>query len=448
LFWIEQANVMKIDFSQVTKGLAKLAFVKNYSAYLWPAALTAVALLLLVPAGVLSSSLRSTIQKESVSKGKAVDSLASQRISAQQWEIERQYQEALAADANAMDKLARQSSQRELLSYSLFPQPKDTSVQIFEEFGRRYRSGIENIIKDAGARQCPTQAEIDRALRQSGTQGAQTGAIGTAGNISFSLGSMGKVEQMIIDELCRSVARNASFYAAASDMAGYGYWGKGDGSGTEGSVYSYQSIQQSVEACWYWQLGYWIIEDVFASIRSANSGCASVMDCPVKRLVGVSFSPAAAGSFRSIGPGTVAASGPPQYVTLTQKGLTASYTGRVCNEQWDVVDFRVTVVLSARSVLPFIDELCSAKEHTFRGWDGTEPPQTCKHNQITVLATSIEPVVSGSTVPGRSAGTEDLYRYGNDAVVKMDLTCEYIFERAGYDQIKPESIKNELLNAQ
>ena len=37
-----------------------------------------------------------------------------------------------------------------------------------------------------------------------------------------------------------------------------------------------------------------------------------------------------------------------------------------------------------------------------------------------------------------------LYRYGKGAVVRLDLVCEYQFNRRGYDAIKPKVIKERL----
>ena len=37
-----------------------------------------------------------------------------------------------------------------------------------------------------------------------------------------------------------------------------------------------------------------------------------------------------------------------------------------------------------------------------------------------------------------------MYRYGQDAVVELDLICEYLFEKAGYEAIVPEAIKKVL----
>jgi len=129
----------------------------------------------------------------------------------------------------------------------------------------------------------------------------------------------------------------------------------------------------------------------------------------------------------------------PSYILAVEEGLTKSCTARFCNDDIDVIHFNVTVLVSADAVLPFMQELCSAKEHKFRGWDGEiEPPETFKHNHITILESNIQPI-------DQESAEHAYYRYGEDAVVELDLICEYIFNKAGYDKIKPEAIKEELL---
>lgn len=99
--------------------------------------------------------------------------------------------------------------------------------------------------------------------------------------------------------------------------------------------------------------------------------------------------------------------------------------------------FEVRVIVSADQVMRFIQELCSAKTHKFRGWYGDGPEQTFKHNQITVLEHTIAPI-----------DLEDFdhrsYRYGPDAVVELDLVCEYLFVNAGYNEVKPKEALNDL----
>jgi hypothetical protein len=326
------------------------------------------------------------------------------------------------------------------LSYKLFPETTDTSVLIFEEFGQFYQEAVENLINKYGARECPSETEINKALEQTRSTGRSGRDLSSRRSRSFSSRNLDKVEQMIVDELCRAAAAGASFYAGPLDIAGYRYWSKEvvtEGE-MEEDVYAYQSIQQSVEACWYWQLGYWIVEDVFKTIAAMNSGPGDVMDFPVKRLMEVSFG---SGEGTRLG-STGSTSARPRYVTSNDKGLTASYTARISDERWDIVHFKVIVLMKSRSVLPFMNELCSAKEHAFKRWSGAEPVQTFRHNKITVLETNINPVIVNTVTTRTGASDHELYRYGDDAVVEVELVCEYIFERVGYDEIKPEFIKN------
>jgi hypothetical protein len=124
----------------------------------------------------------------------------------------------------------------------------------------------------------------------------------------------------------------------------------------------------------------------------------------------------------------------PAYVLALGEGLAEPCTGRFTDDDIDVVHFNVVVVVSAKAVLPFMQELCSAKEHKFSGYFGEQEEQVSKHNQITVLESDIGPV-------NREDTSHLLYRYGEDAVVELDLVCEYVFDKNGYDEIKPESIK-------
>ena len=80
-------------------------------------------------------------------------------------------------------------------------------------------------------------------------------------------------------------------------------------------------------------------------------------------------------------------------------------------------------------------ELCSEKEHTFRvGYAETGAEKTCKHNQITILQSEVEPIERDDSV-------HENYRYGDGAIVRLNLICEYVLYRSGYDMIKPETIK-------
>lgn len=394
-----------------------LSVFKDYSSLLTPVVLVLVGVLVFVPTQLMSSKLKKQIAEESISKiGKKIKSLSRDTVARDQWLVEQEYQFAFASDANQVTLLARQSSQRPLLSYKIFPEPKDTSMLIFEEFGNRFRDAIDKQIIRLNARDCPTIAEIERDSQNSGRSVARNRGMGRS---PVWRGSSSGVDIIIKDVLCQAKAESASVYANAIDLSGYEFW----------KEYEYTGMDKAVKDCWYWQLAYWIIEDVIETIDTMNSWSNTVFASPVKRLMSVGFTKDE-DSYRD----RTTISGEPGYVLSAENGFTGSCTDRWSNDNIDVVHFNISVVVSAKAVLPFMQQLCSAKRHKFKGWSGEEQEQIFKRNQITILRSQIKPVDMEDEV-------HDLYRYGEDAVIKLDLICEYIFNKNGYEEIKPESIK-------
>ena len=127
----------------------------------------------------------------------------------------------------------------------------------------------------------------------------------------------------------------------------------------------------------------------------------------------------------------------PNYVSELLPGafMQRPWTGRLGDADYDVVHFAVSVIIDNRYVLAFMRELCSEKEHTFREdfkADGNQVQS--RHNQITILQNSIAVVDKDNPI-------HELYRYGNGAIMQLDMVCEYLLNRKGYDSIKPEPIK-------
>jgi hypothetical protein len=393
-----------MDISKFKDLIQRLSFLGNYSSLILPVIIILVAVLLFIPTQLMSSKLKNRVENESISIGKRVQSLSESTVSRNQWEVEQEYQQAYERDANQTALLAKQSSQRQLLSYKIFPKPKDTSTLIFKEFGQRFRGGIDKLIAHANALDCPTDAELQRGLQGS--------------SLPSSRERLSEVDATITDVLCREKARSALVYANPTDLSGYEFW----------EEYEYTGMDTAVEDCWYWQLAYWTIEDIFDTIDALNSGSNNVFTSPVKRLLDVSF----AASNKEIGGKAVAVR--PSYVLSIKEVFTDPHTGRFCNDDIDVVHFNVVVVVSTKTALPFMQQLCSAKQHKFRGFSGEEQEQVFKHNQITVLESNIKSI-------DRKDTAHNLYRYGEDAVVELNLVCEYIFNKNGYDEIKPESVK-------
>jgi hypothetical protein len=254
------------------------------------------------------------------------------------------------------------------------------------------------------------------------------------------------INRMIIDEMCKDRAKTISVYINPSNIAGYDYW----------ADYKYDIKQEdAIEDCFYHQLAYWIIEDIFQTIKNMNTGHDNVLTSPAKRFMGISFTMGlkarrgGGGVFRAIrGRGGTTKdknktedADRPHYVRNESDGLSKSCTGRYCNEDnegIDVTHFNFSVIISTKSILPFMNELCSVKEHQFRGYpDPNQPAQTFKHNQITILESKMGSI-------NLSDMTHRYYRYGDDPVVSLDLICEYIFDVGGYEILVPQPVLDTL----
>jgi hypothetical protein len=389
---------------------------KKHLAIILPAGITLVAIGLFVPTLMAGRGVKAQME-ESIAMGGQIDSLASSAPSANEYKAAKEYEQAHAGDACSVTSLAQQTSQRDLLVYGIFPEPNatETSSLIFTNFGKAYRKAIEDMVAGLRARDCPTETEIAEATRS----GAGGDAGQYAGNLTFEGGSR---NEAIVERVCMDRADSTPVYASPDIFCGYGFW----------ENYNYIGRNEAIDDCWKSQLAYWIQKDVVDTIAAIDKDFNSVAKSPVKRLVGISFTTpfkADAMSKREIS-GVVDF---PRYILAKTEGLTFAWTDRIGNDDMDVVHFALSVVVNNKAVQPFMKELCSQKTHVFKGWLGQGPPQNFVHNQITVLKSEVEPLT-------RPAGmTADRYRYGDDAVVQLNLVCEYVFDKAGYAAVKPSS---------
>lgn len=392
-----------MDIPNLKDITRKLGILKDYSSLVAPIAIVLAAVLLLILGQMLSGNLRKQITRKSISDGAGrIRSLIKHPVSGKQWEIERDYQQAYKADAEQIADLSKQSSQRQLLSYNIFPEPEDKSQMIFEDFGEHYRGKIENLLKSIDAVDRPTDIEL----------GNRSGGV-ARGARRASRDKTSDIRNMVTDALCCSKAESGSVYANASDISGYEYW----------NSYEYTGMETAVTDCWYWQLAYWIIEDVIDTIDAVNFGFGRVYTSPVKRLMSINFT------------GAGSTDGKPHYVTSASDSLTQSLTKRYSDSDINVVHFNVVALVSTKAVLPFMDKLCSSKKHKFSGFSGDSEQRSSRHNQITVLRSSVESI-------DLKDKDHEFYRYGaEDEIVKLNLICEYIFNKSGYDEIKPTPVK-------
>ena len=400
-------------------------FLRKYSAFLIPAAVVIVAVVFFVPTILIGRSVKRDM-KESISSGEQIKSLIRKTPSKDQYKAEKLYQDQHAKEAEEVEKSAEYGLRRELISYDIFPEPRDTSQQIFIEFGKKFREAIDGpngLVKKMNALDAPSEIDIIKETeRKGGTLEKQRKR--SSSQRKRKKGTGGAMR----DAVCRRRAEEISVYANPKLFKWYDFW----------ENYEFMGSETALQDCWYTQISYWVYEDVVETIRMMNTGSECVFTSPVKRLVGISFTGPVPELTERDRPLTSASFGDvPGYVLALEDEPVGvqTWTGRKCDSKIDVTHFYLSVIIDSKTLMPFMRELCSEKEHNYReGYLKEGVVSTYKHNQITILENQISSVV-------KTSDAHSDYKYGNDSVVRLDLACEYIFNRGGYDQIKPEPIK-------
>ncbi len=443
-----------IDLQTLLKllGLVKkinFGFLKNNLALLVPIGIALVAILLFVPTTLLSGKLRKTIDEQSVKASQEIDRLTKEVDQAAQAEALEPYIKAYKQDADDMNDLIARSTMRELLDYKVFVDTKNqTSQLVFDPFRQKFLAGIEKMLQDLKAGAPPTDVEINAALETASSRsmssrnrmGMGTG-MGRMGNTQgqfnrgWSFRRMTETDRKIVEKVCEDRAKGIKVYVNPIDLGGYVYW----------SDWKFEEWDKATKDTWYWQMAYWMLEDVGTTVQTMNKDAASVLDAPVKRIMSVLFTQSRGGRSiigrgrRMIVPKDKQT---PNYVTSIRNAMTGSpLTGRFSSSAtdavMDVMHFEVTVVVKASEQMHFMQELCSAKTHKFRGWYGDQPEQTYKHNQISILESTISPV-------DRESFDHSGFQYGQDEVVSEDLICEYLFYVPAYGKIQPKEIGEDI----
>ena len=417
------------NFKDILKiVLEKLSIFRNNVPLLVSVIIALVALLLFVPTQLLSSSLTKEIQEKSINIAKRIPLLKEKNVSSDKLKAAQESLDKLAGDANSIELKAIQTTQRELLNdviFTLDPNDSTFSQTIFYDFGRRYRSAIDEFIQSHNVSLCPTKADIENEMNSAGISNILQSTATGMGRTFNSMTDEENIQGIIVDQICRKRAESAFVYIDPYAISGYEFW----------TDYEYTSWNEDIQNCWYSQLGYWVIEDIFDTIVAMNKGHDSLLTAPVKRLMKINFSDETS----LIRVGNISANAEkytdrPRYVFSNVTIPKETLTGRYCNEQFHVIHFKISFVINTKDFMHLVRELCSAKEHKYT--DESGQTHTYKHNQITVLGTSVRSVDTRST-------DHELYRYGDDeSVSEIELTCEYIFNKKGYEEIMPKPVKS------
>lgn len=176
---------------------------------------------------------------------------------------------------------------------------------------------------------------------------------------------------------------------------------------------------------WFAQTVLWIEEDVVDAINAANKGAKNVLDAPVKHLVslrapfGVDQYVLNAPVPGMPGAGADAGAAMPVDANGAPAVFTASPTGRVCNDLYDVIHFELILRVDYRKIPQVLAEL--------------------ERNRLfTVLSTAVSAV--DSAAEKRANG----YVYGEQPVAELTMTCEALFLRS-WTVDKENNYKNALM---
>jgi len=407
---------IKLDLSKIKDVLKGLSSLRTYSVLLVPTVIVIAGLLVLTGAILMGRSFRNTVNRESIPMGSTIKELDGKEeglLVAKQVEAEKQYQDAYEQDANAILQADIESSQRELLSYDVLPKPEETSAMLFTSFGSNYRKGIEGLIAKINGKDSPSEEDFSLA----GTSRASL-----RGPMATGPAGQPKEQEKIAEGICQARAKSISIYASPNDVSGYIFWER----------YQYKDMNSSVDDCWYWQQGYWIIEDIFNAVAAMNRESSTVYSSPVKRVGRIGFVSASRMITSGLS-GTTVSQEKPKYVSKPAEQIAEPCTGRISNNDYNIIHFRFVAVIKANEIISFMKELCSAKEHRFAGYKGSEQPRVYKHNQISILETNIKTVEEGSA-------DHKYYRYGYDSVKEVEFICEYIFNKKGYEPVNPAAV--------
>ncbi len=427
-----------IDLDTLRSLVKKLSFLKNVKnlknnlALLVPIIIAVVAILLFVPTTLLSSRLRGKMETQSVKMSRDIDDLTKKVDQAAEAEAMKPYIEAYKQDADTMDDAILHSTQRELLSYKLFPDMNETSPLLFEPFRQGYLSGVDAMLKGLNAGMPPADTDLYAALEASTSRfkNRRTPAANARGNQRLNIRMLPEAERKILATVCEDKAKGIKVYATPIDFGGYVFW----------TDWKFEGWDKAIKDCWYWQMAYWILEDVTTTIQQMNKNSENVLKSPVKRVMGALFTQTK--TSRSMLGGRMRRGSSakdkqtPTYAVNIKTAMSGSpCTGRFCDDNLFVMQFEVHVIVNAADVMHFMQELCGSKTHKFRGWRGDLPEQTFKHNQIAILESHILPV-------DREDPDHSSYEYGPDEVVDLDMICEYVFDKAAFDVEKAKDTQD------
>lgn len=410
---------------------AALEFLRNHWVSLLCGVVAAAALVFGIM-GMTSDAVRKRMQSEILQRTHA-SSIANLKRNPKNDEIiarEKKRVELFDAEIKRTMEIARKINARDPLLPDVFPRPRQ-EVDRFR-FREAYRDAMSQLPVRLHAGTLPTQAEIEEerlnvqdmlALEQEKTPGGAAvttpgagpvgrgvPAVGVAGGyrgpgLGTRLGTAPKYDPVLRARV--SKARQIRCYV--------------DEDSFHVSPIVDSSEAPSLLDMWLAQVGYWVQADLVSAIADFNDQAARTLGpdqvyvefMPVKRLDQVQIL------------GYQTKDGLKPFPTRTQTGTgmgrtmqqqaASSFTKRVCNELYDVVRLRLTVVADQREVLRLIDRIS-------------------KQNFFTCVGASYE------VVDRQREEQQEGYLYGSAPVIRVTLDYEFYMLRDVYQPLMPDPV--------
>ncbi len=172
-----------------------------------------------------------------------------------------------------------------------------------------------------------------------------------------------------------------------------------------------------VESMWFAQVGYWLQQDICRAIADLNKAAAArsgasetyVEHSPIKRVTQIRLQGYVLPTGNLLPFALSRDSG-----ALPSEGPPASFTRRKSNEQYDVIRFRVQMVVDQRSLLDAVDGLTKA-------------------NFFQCVNLGYEPL-------DRAVEEQNGYFYGTAPLVLATMDFEAYMARELYRELMPESV--------
>jgi len=241
----------------------------------------------------------------------------------------------------------------------------------------------------------PTEAEIQAQLEKKKQE--LQGSILPGSNNGQQLVDQqtAMLQTTVPDEMRRKVASESKLYMNPDAMDVYP------------NIIGMQNPPQNGAPVYFAQVGLWVQKDVCEAIRDANKDAASVLEAPVKHLIKIDVTEENGHTNVGQQPGqaTPDASQPQPHTPTDRKN----------NDKYDVIPFRLSLIVDAAKIPTVLRELSRGRFIT----------------------------VTNMTVTSKDPAAAMLsgYYYGQVQIVQLDLECEELLLHAWLTKYMPDVVK-------